>query len=317
MNPELFILPILRAARFKCKLPQWEVVENSEKWILDVPKDVLASNQISEFTWGDDFACVLIEKRPRCWGENSGGQSAVPFDLLPAKWVGDFGINTRCAIGKFGNLSCQRINKDNRNLDWSAWPGTIGSLSGVESMIGSDTQHVCGWVPGEGIYCWGYTSRLFTPIPNPTKIVAFETYDSSPGTTCALDGSIVKCWGDINDTVENVIDLRANGDAYCAVTQQNELTCNGWWGKRQFMDSQFSLVEWKTICSVNSIGAVACYGDSYSGAIRPPPDLPPTKSLTFRRVKHPTEGYGYGTEVCAVYSDRDPICWQSRNLTGN
>jgi hypothetical protein len=305
----------LAQGKLKCKLPSWEVVEDTEKYILDVPKDVLISDQISEFTSGRDFACVLIGKRPRCWGMNYGGQAAVPFDLLPAKSVSDFGINTRCAIGEFGNLSCMRINKENRNLDWSSFPKTIASLSGIESMIGSPVQHVCAVAPGEGIYCWGYTSRLFTPIPYPRKLVAFDTGSGSPGTTCALDQTTVKCWGDINDTVENVIDLRSNDDAYCALTQESRLQCNGFWGAATFAETSSFLIEPATICAVSKIGGVKCYGDRYFGAINPPANLPPTSKLTFQAIENPKEGYSAGAEVCANYVDRDPICWRSRNLS--
>lgn len=203
---------------------------------------------------GGSNTCALGKAGVTCWGDNSGGQNAVPaltnptavavgqlnvcaIDAIGLHCWGDnyYGMNNVpalvnpvavsmdyanvCAIDDSG-VQCWGSNGDGQNMV----PPLI--TNPVAVSVGSG--HVCA-LDDTGVHCWGRSSEGQTTVPGLVNPVAISVgYMHS----CALDDAGVHCWGRNDDgqttvpALTNPTAVSAGGSHTCAL-DDNGVQC---WG---------------------------------------------------------------------------------------
>jgi alpha-tubulin suppressor-like RCC1 family protein len=171
---------------------------------------------------GSDHSCaLLLNGSVVCWGSNRSGQLGNGSTTASSSPVVVQGISGATALSAMSVATCALVGSgvlcwgDNENgelgngstADHSTTPVSVSNLGNVTALAMSGGEfHECVLSSDGSVHCWGAnqvgqlgngtTTGSFTPVlveglTNPTAVV------TGGDTTCAVDGSALKCWGTI------------------------------------------------------------------------------------------------------------------------
>lgn len=176
---------------------------------------------VGSVSLGAGHSCaVLNDRRVKCWGYNSNGQSGQVVDvkervLSPSYVLGLEGVESismggyhSCAVVDSGDVKCWGLNRVGQLGDGSILdrfePESVYDLKSVSS-VSVGLFHSCAVVGGGGVKCWGQNDHgqlgilggdRFTPLDvdgiTDVKYVKLGGYH-----TCAVNDNGVdfRCWG--------------------------------------------------------------------------------------------------------------------------
>ena len=155
-----------------------------------------------------------------CWGSNAGGQlgldkTAAPSSNSPTPVPGlanakeiTAGNAHTCALQGDGRVYCWGSNSYGQlgsQGESTFSPKLVSGLTGVMSIT-SGESHTCALTSQGAVFCWGYNgagqvgsgsteSKVFTPAPVKGLQTGVTFVASYKNHTCAVQNSIVLCWG--------------------------------------------------------------------------------------------------------------------------
>jgi len=189
-------------------------------------------------TVGPIHSCALAEDyHVVCWGDNSRGQSQVPAELEPDRFIQVVagGLFT-CALRMDGHVVCWGDN-------------TLGQASPPEDQvfewISAGGEHACGLRASGEVVCWGRSmaaldERFQSQVPQTAPVdtarqssVRFVEVSCGEQSTCALtDAGRAICWGDnaygqLDAPDEVFVEVSVGWHHACGVTHDRRVIC---WG---------------------------------------------------------------------------------------
>ncbi|HEY6877107.1 MAG TPA: SRPBCC family protein [Polyangiales bacterium] len=168
---------------------------------------------------GGDVSCAIASGRVKCWGDNKHRQRVVPRSLRKATQVAVGGAHV-CALSAADSVRCWGDNSHGQ-LD-------VPPLEDVQSIV-AGARHSCA-LAADGVVCWGDNSLGQLDVPaleSPTQIAAGGDHG------CAIDAGKVVCWGGdaaaLRDEIPTVNEpsVIATGSAHACVLDADGVQC---WG---------------------------------------------------------------------------------------
>ena len=206
-----------------------------------------------------------------CWGDNSSGQTKVPYLLQPSFIAA--GGDVTCAIA-LGGVQCWGDSSHGQ----LAVPLALGTV--VQVAVGS--QHVCALNDRGSVRCWGDNSLAQRPVPKLGKVLSIS---AGANHTCALSASDVKCWGDNSHgqldapKLDRPSQIAAGGAFTCAIdhedTDGNGVKC--WGGETSSIVDDIPTVTRASVIAAGAhhscvldVSGVQCWGDGSAVSLEPP-----------------------------------------------
>lgn len=249
---------------------------------------------------GNNFACFLISKSVRCFGDNSQGQ-----------------------LGQSNTTVTSEVRD-------------VSGISDASSIV-AGAKHACALTTNGTVYCWGDNSanqivtggvdQLVRVPVSFTKTLAITAGDAF---TCALllDASI-KCIGDNSSgqsavlpsstapleslSIRSVAQVSSGNTTTCAVTTAGSLKCAGELIPEIEPGAQFTQVAVGNVsaCAIRVDGAVLCWGGNGSGQLGDNSSrsaVEPVQVIGIETRKAISIAAGF-RHFCAAMDDGLVLCW--------
>lgn len=274
---------------------------------------------------------VTTTGQVKCWGTNSAGElgdstttnSKVPVAVkdLPAAKAVSAGSAATCAITTNDALKCWGSN-DTQQLGAlfdghnSTKPVDVWGMSSGVTQVDTDAGTACA-TTSAGVWCWGdnswgqmglgsYVKTLPIPVLNP-ELGTGSTYAAPTGRAmCATKDGNVLCSG--QDAAGNI------GNIKSGIT--NKLVAVS--GMQNGDVSELAVGE-QHVCSLNTKGAVSCWGSNQSGKLgnADPSNGSSTSQAQYNYTPVTPLGLDSGvksisagiTHSCAILDDDSAKCW--------
>jgi len=260
----------------------------------DVPANLApgggdTATQVTASRWWHTCA-LLTSGSIECWGYNSHGQTNVPANLAPggpdtATEVIAGGLHT-CALLTGGGMQCW-----GRNSEGQSTPPVDLQTGGV-AQVTAGYVHTCVLTTSGGVECWGANGYGQTDVPASLQVSGVASVSAGFSFTCALtDAGGIQCWGDnewgqtdVPASVQAADIAKIEPGVYnaCVLTTSGGVQCWGmfWSGHGNVPESlqtsgasDLRVARYHSCVTVESTGAVQCWGRDTDGQATPPSHL--------------------------------------------
>jgi alpha-tubulin suppressor-like RCC1 family protein len=278
-----------------------------------------------------DLACIIIDGKVQCWGDNRFGQLAqggATMNTVPTEIAGNHvwssmiaaDVHT-CGIADGGSLHCWGTMQNGQTIGGIAGTSTLpcGAIMGVPCTLGEPTNvpfhpsadqvaigdtHTCARL-GTTVTCWGSNNERQIGIagsvsPNVVPGTWTHLYSPTADASCAVQNGETWCWGSTFSTRQDPAhDVRLDGARSITINSTiGDLTRNG---------SQRTVM-----CYLDAQSQLWCYGDNTYGQFgMGPPPAPVCGNLTcdFDEDNGDCPGDCPGTETCGTDNCTQlPVC---------
>lgn len=282
-----------------------------EKLIMNPPQDVRDARNVKNLAVGDDFACVQLTNRVRCWGNSYAEQSLThPALMGPIKYKTDNSWGENCYVGIHGDISCHR----SMPLERYGWPNNLSMIEAINAVeIREGFQRSCLLAGANNdIYCWGLGTR-YLGKPTETLRPGVVRKLKLGATLCALYDRGADCSKGFERTnMDQVVDIGAGTYTSCLHKTDQSVECISNGGSAALFGYSSDIrvaklfVDSHTACGITSAGSVTCWGDQFVGALNVPAGLHSVKTIELNSVEGRT-----ADSACAILESNERVCWGS------